>query len=168
VLVARWESLAGLGLPLVALLAAAAVAFVFDDAAAAVTSVAPRGARWARGARAAVAVVPLALATAVLSGVPRDLRGDRTDWVLVVAALGAVVLAAALVGAARQVPRPGGPLAPAVVLAGMAPLVVGLFLDLRSPYPVPGLTADLRLFWSAALGAGVLGTAALLAGGGRP
>lgn len=140
----RWEEVEGLALTLAALVTVAAAALVYDDAAVAVTAVTPR-ARWAQWARLAAGVAVLALGGAVLlTGAGHT---DRSDWALAVAALGGATLLVALVGRQRQVPRPGTPVASGVVLLGLAPLVVGLFLDLGSPYPAPGLTDAAATRW---------------------
>ena len=158
----RWESVAGLGLPLVALVSASAAAFLLDEPAVAVTTVAARGGRWATSARLAVGLVPLAAGAALLLAAPDQVRGDGTGWVLVLAGLLAVVLLLTLVGARRQVPRPGATVASAVVLLGMAPMVLGMFLDWRSPYPMPDLSHELQVFWTGALAAGLLGCGVLV------
>ena len=68
----------------------------------------------------------------------------------------------ALAGTVRQVARPGSAIASATVLLGMTPIVLGLFLDLRSPYPQPPLTDGLVAFWAIAAVLGALGCAVLL------
>lgn len=162
-----WESFAALGLPLVALVSVSAAAFLLDEPAVAVTTVAPRGARWALAGRSAVAVVPLAGGAALLLAAPEGVRGDAAGWLLVLAGLVAVVLLLTLAGARRQVPRPGATVASGVILLGMTPLVVGMFLDWRSPYPMPDLSRELQVFWTSALVVGLVGCGSLLRGPAR-
>ena len=153
---------ADLVLPLAALVAVAATCFLFDEPAVAVTAVAPRSGRWALALRASTAALPLGAGLALLLTAPADARGDRSDWALVVAGLAGTVMPAVLVGARRQLPRPGAPLASVVILGGLAPLVLGPFLHLRSPYPQPELSDALRTIWAAAAGTGLAGALALL------
>lgn len=160
----RWEAFAGLGLPLAALVSAAAAAFLLDEPAVAVTSVAARGGRWAVCARVAVALLPLAAGVLLLLAAPDGVRGDATAWSLVLAGLLSAVVVLTLVGARRQLPRPGATIASAVVLLGMAPTVLGMFLDWRSPYPTPDLSEELEAFWAVLLAAGLLGSGALVLG----
>lgn len=156
----RWEELSGPGLPLVALLAVASVAFAFDEPAVAVTSVSPRGSRWAAGARLGAAVLPLAAGCLLVVSAPGPT--DGSDWLLVLGGSGGAVLLLALLASRRQAARPGALLAAVVVIAGLAPTVVAMLFDLRSPYPVPELDEGLRAFWSAAAAVGLLGCLAVL------
>ncbi|HYG94385.1 MAG TPA: hypothetical protein VD859_12425 [Nocardioides sp.] len=165
-LVHRWESLAGLVLPLVAVVAAAAAAFALDEPSAAVTTVTPRGRRWAHTARAVAALVPLGAGAALLLAAPATLRGDLSDWLLTLAGLGALVLCLGLSAAVRQHPGAGGAIAAAVVLAGLTPLVLGVLLDLDPPYPLPQLSDGLRAMWGVAFLGGVAGSARLLVAAG--
>lgn len=154
----RWESFTGLGLPLVALLAAAAAALVLDEPAVAVTALTPRGRRWAVTGRLGAALLPLGSGLLLVLAHPGDV--DESGWAVLLAGLGGVVLLAALTGHRRQLPRPGAAIASAVVLLGLVPLVLGLFFDLRSPYPP--LTDGLITFWSTAAAVTLLACVMLL------
>lgn len=163
----RWDSLTGLVLPLVALLAVAAAALVYDDPSVAVSAVTPRGDRWAGVRRLGCGAVPLGAGTVLLAGAPGEV--ETGSWGLVVAGLGASVLLLAATASRRQLARPGSAIASGVVLLGLAPMVVGTFLDVRSPYPLPDLSTGLTACWAALATLGVLGCVALLAGHrGRP
>ena len=161
-----WEGFTGLGLPLAALLAASCAAFVFDEPAVAVTAVTPRGSRWGRSARLALAGLPVLAGSALLAAAPGDT--DLAGWTVVVLGLGGTVALLALAGSVRQLARPGSAVASAAVLLGMTPIVLGLFLDFRSPYPLPPLTDGLTAFWGSASTISVLACAVLLSRPLRP
>lgn len=159
----RWPSIASLGLPLAAVTVVAAVCLLFDEPAVAVSAVTPRGRRWAPGLRIAVAVLAFAAGVALLSTIPADVAGDPGDWMLVLAALTAGALLAVLLRARSQVAQPGAAVASAVVLGGLTPLVLGLMVDWRSPYPPPGLSDGLRMFWAGGAVVSLCGILGLLA-----
>jgi hypothetical protein len=159
----RWPSIASLGLPLAAFTVVAATCLLFDEPAVAVSSVTPRGRRWAPALRSAVGAIALALGVALLATIPADVAGDLGDWAAVLAGLTAAALFAVLVASRRQVAQPGASVASLVVLGGLAPLVVALMLDWRSPYPSPGLSGGLRMFWASAAAVGAAGLLWLLA-----
>lgn len=140
----RSESLSGLALPLAALLTAAAAGLVYDDAAIAVTAVTPR-AGWARRSRLVAGLSVLGVGGALL--LLRAGGTDRSDWILALAGLGGATLLLVLAGHRRHVARPGTPVASGVVLLGLAPLVLGLFVDLGSLYPAPGLSDAATTTW---------------------
>lgn len=146
-LLARWPSSALVLLPVLVACCAAASAFVFDEATLPVVEVTPRGGTWRRTARLAVAAVPLAVWTLVVVLRPGDLPLARPSWLLV--GLSAVALAAGGAGIAsrRSVASPGGSLAAVVVLAAIAPVVIGSFLGLDTIYPVGHFPAGVRTFW---------------------
>ncbi|WP_141012589.1 hypothetical protein [Nocardioides sambongensis] len=163
-MVHRWAETATLGLPLVALLAAASAGLLVDEPAAAVVDVTPRGGRWAGSARVLAAGLPLGAGLILVSAVSVDTVGDADatkDWLVVLGALGATVLASGL-ALRRRVPQPGGAVASAVVLSGIAPTVVTMFIDARSPLPPPALSEDLVIFWSTLAGVGLLAILLLL------
>lgn len=160
----RWESFTGLGQPLTALLACGATALVLDESALAVTAVTPRS-RWAVTGRLSTAVVPLAAGLALLAAAPGPLQ--TADWALVLAGAGGVALALALGATRRQVSAAGAAVMSTVVLIGIAPMVIGMFFDLRSPYPLPELDTDLRVFWASLGALAAAGCAVAVTGGVR-
>lgn len=156
----RWEDgLAGIGLPLVAVLTVAAAAFVLDEPALPVTAVTPRHG-WAERSRLAVAVLPLLTGLGLLLAAPGNAQG--AEWTLLVAGLGGAVLLLAAVASRRGVPRPGAGLASAVVLLGLSPLVVGVFVELPALYPFEAFTERVTAFWVALLAASGAGLAHLV------
>lgn len=142
----RWESVTGGALPAVALLAAAGVAFVHDEPALAVTSVAPRGARWAATGRSVAALLPVAAGLALVTLAPGEVRAP--EWALVIGGLSATALMVAGAASSRGIASPGAAVAGLVVLAGLVPLTVGPLLDLPAVYPSPGLTSEVTTFWT--------------------
>jgi hypothetical protein len=160
----RWPSIASLGLPLAGLTVVAAACLLFDEPAVAVSAVTPRGRRWAPALRSAVAALLLAVGIALLATLPANVAGEHSDWVLVLAGLTAVALLVVLSRARGQVAQPGAGVASAVVLGGLTPLVLGLMLDWRSPYPPPpGLSDGLRMFWAGGAALATCGVFGLLA-----
>ena len=160
----RWPSIASFGLPLAAVTVVAAVCLLFDETAVAVSAVTPRGRRWAPTLRSAVAALPLAAGVALLSTIPADVAGDPGDWALVLGGLTDAALLAVLSRARREVAQPGAAVASVVVLGGLTPLVVGLMLDWRSPYPPPpGLSDGLRTVWAGGAALATCGVLGLLA-----
>lgn len=153
-LVHRWEVLAGLVLPLVCLLAVAGAAFTFDEPCVTVTTVTPRGGRWSTSARGLVGLGSLGSGVALLVAAPG--ATDTRGWALVVGALGAVAMLAALVATRRQLASSGAAIATTTVLLGVSPLVVAMFLDLGSPYPLPELSDGVELLWTLVLVGGWL------------
>lgn len=151
----RWEGFGWFGLPMAALLAVAAAALVYDEPAVAVTTVTPRGSRWAPASRLAAGLAMLGMGLALVLTGPGTT--DEGAWTLALGGLGGLVLLTAVEGSARQVPRPGGAIAPLVVLVGLAPLVLALFLEVRAPWPAPGLTGAQRGLWAVAAGIAAIG-----------
>lgn len=150
-----WDVADGLAVLAAVLVAAAAAAFVHDEPALAVTTVAPRGGRWAAAWRSAAIVVPLA--TCVALGLVVRSEIEVGDWALVAAGTGAAVAFVALLASRRRVPRVGGAIASLVVLLGIAPLVLEQMVGLRLPYPSPGLTDGLTVAWAAVAGVATVG-----------
>ncbi|WP_036555895.1 hypothetical protein [Nocardioides insulae] len=164
--VQRWEYTGSTLGPVLVLVTIAGAAFVFDEPAAAVAAVAPRGDRWARSARLTAAVVPLFGAVLLATTTPGPSGGD---WIPVLCGLSALVLVSALAVASRGVSRPGSAVASAVVLVGTAPLVTGMFLDVDSPYPAPDLSSAVTGAWYAVAAVCLAGLLRLLlAGPARP
>jgi hypothetical protein len=159
-----FDSIAATGLPLAALVGAAGIAFLFDERARPVTNVSPRGGVWALALRCAAAALLLCILVAVFLTVPSNVRGEGLGWILVLTALTALVLMADLSGVRRGVLNPGVFVAPAVVLAGIAPLVIGLFVDWASPYPQPALGGAWGLIWMVGGLLGVFGSVVLIFG----
>jgi hypothetical protein len=153
VLACRWSSLASLSVPLGILLLVSAACFAFDEPAVAVTAVTPRSSRWAMASRCGACAALLVAGLVLLAATPGSVVGDLAR---VLFASGAVALAAVLVGVRREVARPGAVVATAVVLGGLAPLVVGPFFDWPSPYPPPALGDGLRAAWGVAAAVGLI------------
>lgn len=145
--ITEWSTLTGIGLPLIALLAAVAASFVFDEAAVRVTSVTARGTRWAPLGRLLAAVVVAGCGAGLVTVAADEAVSDRSDWAVLALALGGGAALVALVFDRLQVPRPGSGVAAAVVLLGLVPLVLSMLMELRSPYPVQEWTAGLRTTW---------------------
>ena len=145
--VTRWPDTAGLFLPLVVLLGASAAGFVFDETAVRVATATPRGTRWAPLNRlyAGSGLVVLGAALAVVAA--GEAGSDRSDWAGLTLAVGGVTLLTALATSRRQVPHPGSWISSTLVLLGLAPLVVGLMLGVRSPYPLEPWTDGWRAGW---------------------
>lgn len=159
----HWShAFAVVGVPVAFASTAAAAAFVLDEPALAATSVTPRGAA-VRVARSLVVLLPIAIGTVWTTTLPDPVRPDRSDALLVMVALATGALLLALAGNRRQLPRPGAAIASAVVLAGLAPLPLGLIVGFGPPYPLPDLSTGARAFWAGGALVGALGTAALLA-----
>lgn len=155
----RWDSVTGLALPLVVLLAAAGSAFVHDDPARTVTAVTPRGGRWAPGLRLLAGWVPACAAALLVALAPGE---ASRGWWLVVGACTSLALVLATAASRRQVTRPGSAVAGAVVLLGLTPLTVGPMLDLPDVYPGPALTHTATWTWTLVLSVSLLLTAWLL------
>jgi hypothetical protein len=152
----RWPSSAAALLPAVLGFCAAAGGFVFDEDAAAVTTVTPR-ARWRLGLRCAAALLPLGVWAAVVLVRPGDLPLPRSAWWLVGAAVVLVAVGAAAVASRLGQPAPGSLVAALVGLSVFAPVVVGPLVGWPSPYPAEALTAGVRTFWLCVAGAGLVG-----------
>ena len=153
---ARWPSTAFGVLPVLLACCAAAAAFVFDEGAAPVVAVTPRGATWRRTARLAVALVPLAVWTLVVLVRPGELALDRRGWWLVGAAAIAFSVGLAALASRHEVDAPGSLLAALVALAMIGPVVVAGFFGADTVYPIEGFSSGVRSFWLAvaACGAG--------------
>lgn len=145
--VTRWTHTAGLFLPLVVLLGASAAGFVFDETAVRVTTATPRGTRWAPLNRlyAGSGLVVLAATLAVVAA--GEAGSDRSDWAGLTLAVGGVTVLTALVASRHQVSHPGTWVSSTLVLLGLAPLVVGLMLEVGSPYPLEPWTDGWRAGW---------------------
>ena len=164
-LLALWPSSAIVTLPAMLACCAAAAGFVFDEVAAAVVAVTPRGAGWRRTARLGVVLLPLAVWTGLVLARPGDLPLARAAWWLAGAA--AMLLAAGLAALAsrREVAAPGSQLAALVALAAISPVVVTSFLGWSTVYPVGDFGDGARGFWLVVAGCGgVLCVAALRPG----
>jgi hypothetical protein len=165
---ARWPSMALVALPALVGSCAAAAAFTFDEPALPVVEVTPRGATWRRTARLAAAGVPLLLWAVFVLVRPGDLPLSRGWWLLI--GLAAITLTAGLAALAsrRAVPSPGGALAGGVVLAAIAPVVIGAFLDWESLYPMGQFPTSVVVVWLSVGAAGVLACLAALRPGVGP
>lgn len=152
----RWPSMGWLAMPAIALLCAASAAFLRDEPAVAVVSVTPRGGAWATGVRTACALVPLGMSLVLLATLPSELDLDPAGSSLVAAATVLVALGSASWAARRQLPRPGGAIASAIVLVGLAPLPVSALLGWASVFPFGPFPDGVRGLWIAVAAAGVL------------
>lgn len=150
----RWPAAAGLGMPCVALLCAAAAGLVHDEPAAAVAAVTPR-AGWAAGSRSSTALLPLVVSLGLLVTLPARLHPDRGGMALVGTATVLIALGAATLAAAEQRPRPGGAVAAGVILLGLSPLPVGALLDVPELFPLGTFPDGLRTFWIVTAGVGL-------------
>ncbi|QZY29734.1 hypothetical protein [Nocardioides coralli] len=161
-LVARWPESSPMMLPALLACCAAAAGFVFDEPATSVVTVTPRGSDWRRTARAAVALLPLALWAAVVLARPGDLPLSRPGWLLIGAVAVGTGLGAAGLASRRGVARPGSGLAAVLAVAILAPVVTVGFLGIDSPYPLGPFSDPVRTAWLVAAGvAGLLLLAAL-------
>ncbi len=152
----RWPSTALVLLPGLLAGCAAAAAFCFDEVSLAVVEVTPRGAAWRRTARLAVAAVPLLVWSLAVMVRPGDLPLDRSAWLVVGFATIGLSVGLAALASRRAVANPGGPLAPAVVLAVISPVVIAAFLDWDSLYPIGDFASGVLTFWLAVAGAGAV------------
>jgi hypothetical protein len=152
----RWPSTALLVVPALLASCAAAAAFTFDEPSLEVVAVTPRGARWRRTARLAVAAVPFLVWSMLVLVRPGDLPLSRGAWLVV--GLAAISTSAGLAALAsrRAVPSPGGALAGGVVLTAISPVIVCGFLDWEPLYPLGDFPTGVLTVWLALAGAGVL------------
>jgi len=158
----RWPTTALVLLPGLVAACAAAASFCFDEVSLPVVEVTPRGAAWRRGARLVVALVPLLVWTLAVAARPGELPLDRSaSWLVGFAAIGMTVGLAAL-ASRHAVASPGSPLASAVVLVVISPVVVAAFLGWDSLYPIGDFASGVLTFWLAVAGAGVLACLAAL------
>lgn len=158
----RWPSTGVVLMPALLACCAAGAGFVFDERAAAVVAVTPRGGGWRRTSRLIVALLPLAVWGSVVLARPGDLPLDRWAWWSVGAAALALASGAAALASRRQVESPGSLLASVAALAVMSPVVVSGFLGWESAYPMGGLTASTWAFWWVVAAAGATGWAVAL------
>jgi hypothetical protein len=152
----RWPSAAPVLLPALTACCAAGAAFCFDETSLPVVEVTPRGTRWRRTARLVVAALPLSVWTVAVLLRPGDLALERASWWLVGAAAVAAGVGLAGVASRRAVPTPGPPLAAAVVLAAIGPVVVTSFLGVESIYPVGDFAWSIRTVWLGVASVGLL------------
>ena len=149
----RWPSTAVVLLPALLACCAAGAGFVFDERAAAVVAVTPRGGGWRRTSRLVVALLPLSVWGSVVLARPGDLPLDRWAWWSVGMATLALVSGGAALASRREVDAPGSLLASVVAFAVLAPVVVTGFLGWESVYPLTDLAPAVWRFW-VAVGAG--------------
>lgn len=159
-----WERAAWLGLPMALAVTAAASGFSFDDRAVSVTSVTPRGSRWSRLVRLAVAGLPVLAWGALVATLPAEIPVDTGRWWLI--GLAGCLLAAGLGAAAarRRMARPGGQVATVLALLVLVPVVMGPFLRWDPLFPVGDFPDRVLGVW---LGLAAVGLA-LVAAGFRP
>ena len=124
--IARWPQLSGGLLPAASGLGAAATGFVLDEPAAEATNVTARGGRWARLARAGVALVPVAIWLIVVETAPAGTH--RTGWTMTGLTGQAAAMTLAVLARRRGSATPGALIAPAVAGLTLAPFVIGPIL----------------------------------------
>ena len=145
---AQWPSAAIVLLPGILACCAAAATFVYDERPVLLVAVTPRGDTWRRTARLAVALVPLALWSAIVLARPGDLPLHRGGWLLLGLAAVSLSVGAAALASRLEVPAPGAMIAPVVALAAIAPVVVAAFLGWESVYPIGDFPRGVWVFWS--------------------
>lgn len=150
-----WPGAAAVLLPVELALVSAGAAFVFDEAAAPLVAVSPRGAWWRRSSRIALGLVPLGTWLALLALAPTALAAHRPSWVLAGVACLAVAVGISAWCSRRQVADPGASVAAAVVGAQLVPLVVGPLAGWDPVLPVERFGAGLVSFWVGVAVAGV-------------
>lgn len=158
----RWPSAAMALLPAMLACCAAAAAFVFDEHAASVVAVTPRGAGWRRTARLAVALVPLALWAGLVAWRPGDLPLERPGWLLVGLSTLLLIVGVAGVAARRELAAPGALIAPVIAIAVFSPVVITLFLGWSSIYPTGEFARGVTTFWLVVAGSGLVTCAVAL------
>lgn len=144
-LTSRRDSLASAALPLIALITAAAVAFVLDDPAAALTRVTPRGSRWSSTTRLTAAGLVTLAGVGILAAGPGDI-GGLSGWPTVVPAMALAAIALAALRVRAHHATPGAAIASALVLLGLVPYAVQALFR-AWPYPNPELSPELRDRW---------------------
>lgn len=144
-LTSRSDSLASAVLPLVALMTAAAVAFVMDDSAADITRVTARGSRWSSATRLATAALVTLAGIGLLAAGPGEI-GGLLGWPTVVSAMALVAIALASWRVRAHHPTPGTAIASTLVLLGLVPYAVEALFR-AWPYPNPELSPALRDRW---------------------
>ncbi len=149
VAVHRWEGTAGLLLPLGVAVSAAACGFLFDEDALPVTTVTPRGTRWAWAVRLAGAALPLGAWAAAVSVLPSEVLVDTGGWVLVGTAAGMLAAGCASAASRLGARRPGGAVASGVALLVTLPLVIGGFLDWGQVFPFGPFPSWVVALWTA-------------------
>jgi hypothetical protein len=156
----RWPDSLGVLLPAALALCAAACGFVFDEAAAAVVSVTPRGAGWRRTTRCFVAALP-ALVWVLLVARLDGARVDRTGWLLAGLGTQLVALGLAALASRREVGAPGSTVASVLVVLTLMPLVIGPIAGWEPVLPLGTFPGWVTAFWAGAalLGAGLLARA---------
>lgn len=165
--VERWPESSLLLLPMLLACFVVAATFSFDERALAVVEVTPRGGSWRRSLRLGVGLAPGAAWLVALALDPGGLSLGPGDWGLVGLAAVAVGAAAASLLSGREVASPGGILAPWVVLALCAPVVVSLFLGVGQIYPYDQMGSARVTWWGVAAAGGALVAAASLRPGVR-
>lgn len=153
-MVRQWPEISLFGLPLLVGTCAAASGFAFDEPATAVASVSPRAGWWRGSTRYLGAVVPLAVCLVLLVAMPGELGLDLTSWFLISIGLVLSAVASAAWAARRQISRPGGAIAGAMVLLCLTPLVLSLLLGWESIYPVGPFPEWVRTLWMGVIAAG--------------
>ncbi len=165
----RWPDTLPVLLPGALACCAAAAGFVFDEAAAPVVSVTPRGAGWRRTTRLCVTVVPLVVWLAVVALLPAASEPDRVGWSTAGVACLLVAAGTAGLSARREVSAPGSSIAGLVCGLVLLPMVVGPIAGWAPLLPQGPFPNWLVVLWMGVGGLGAtLGAAALRPGLHRP
>lgn len=159
----RWGPEAWLLLPLGLAIAASACGFLFDEDAAQVAAVTPRGGRWAPTIRIATSVVPLGAWALVAATLPEALAIDLAGWLLAGTAAGLLAVGVSALAHRLGVPRPGGQIASAVVLLVTMPLVLSPMLGWQPVFPSGDFPGWLTAMWAGIGGVGLTLLAGVLA-----
>lgn len=157
----HWPGAAVLAQPTALACCAAAAAFVFDEPAVAVVTVAPRGAWWRRSARLALVSLPLLAWVAALGLLPDSTPTHRPSWLVAGVATTVVAAGVAALCARHQAAAPGAGIAAGVTGAVLTPVVVGPVAGWRPLLPLEAFPSWLMTLWCvvAALGLVVVGWA---------
>jgi hypothetical protein len=167
-LMVRWPDAAPVLAPAVLACCVAAAAFTYDEDALLVVAVTPRGARWRRTSRFAVALVPLAVWATVVTARPGRVPLATAWWWLLGAAAVLLVVGTAALASRRMVPTPGPVLAPVVALSAVAPVTLAGMFSWGSLYPIGTFPGPVRTVWLAVALAGSAVSALALRPGIRP
>jgi hypothetical protein len=143
----RWPDTGGVLLPYALAACAAGAGFLMDECAAAVVRVTARGGAWRVLARSSALLLPVALWTVLVIGLPAAATTQR-GTLLLAGAAGCLLAAGAAAAAARAgATAPGTHLAAAAVGLTTVPFVLGGFLGWDPVVPVHDAAVWVGPFW---------------------